>query len=80
MENLISEKLPLILGGDLTMVEREKHQKKLVVSDAALPFVARGGRIFERQVVDSDLDIADGEEVLVVDTRGRALTVAEALV
>jgi archaeosine-15-forming tRNA-guanine transglycosylase len=56
------------------------QQKKLVVSDAALPFVARGGYIFERQVVDSDIDIKDGEEVLVVDKKGREITVAEAFV
>jgi len=62
------------------MAESSKHRKRLVVSDAALPFVARGGRIFGKQVVDSDLDIAENEEVLVVDRRGRIVTVAEALV
>ncbi len=54
--------------------------KKLVVSDAALPFVARGGYIFGKQVEDSDLDIEEGEEVLVVDRRGNVLTTARAVV
>ncbi|NPV63095.1 MAG: pseudouridine synthase [Methanotrichaceae archaeon] len=56
------------------------HRKKLVVSDAALPFVARGGYIFEKQVAKSDIDIKDGEEVLVVDKKGREITVAEAFI
>jgi archaeosine-15-forming tRNA-guanine transglycosylase len=62
------------------MPEKAMHRKKLVVSDAALPFVARGGYIFGKQVEDSDLDIESGEEVLVVDKRGCALTTARAVV
>lgn len=54
--------------------------KRLIVSDAALPFVARGGYIFGKQVEDSDLDIETGEEVLVVDKRGNVLTTAAAVI
>lgn len=54
--------------------------KRLIVSDAALPFVARGGYIFGKQVEDSDLDIEVGEAVLVVDKRGNLLTTAAAMI
>ncbi len=62
------------------MHEEVMPYKKLVVSDATLPFVARGGHIFGKQVEDSDLDIEEGEEVLVVDKRGNVLTTARAVV
>jgi predicted RNA-binding protein (TIGR00451 family) len=62
------------------MHEMKMPKRRLVVSDAALPFVARGGRIFGRQVIDADLDIEEGDEVLVVDKRGHPLTVALAAV
>ncbi len=42
---------------------------KVVVSDAAVPFIARGGRLFSGQVISSDPGIEEGEEVLVVDKR-----------
>ena len=42
---------------------------RVVISDAAVPFVARGGRLFSGQVIASDPGIEDGEEVLVVDRR-----------
>ena len=56
------------------------RRKRLVISDAAVPFVARGGRVFGRQVIDADLDIADGEEVLVVDRNNHVITTARAMV
>jgi len=46
---------------------------KVVVSDAAVPFIARGGRLFSGQVISSDPGIEDGEEVLVVDKRNSPL-------
>jgi len=55
------------------------RRKRLVISDAAVPFVARGGRVFGRQVIDADLDIADGEEVLVVDKNDHVITTARAM-
>jgi archaeosine-15-forming tRNA-guanine transglycosylase len=55
------------------------RRKRLVISDAAVPFVARGGRVFGRQVIDADLDIADGEEVLVVDKNNHVITTAQAM-
>ncbi|MGC9515371.1 PUA domain-containing protein [Methanocrinis sp.] len=55
------------------------RRKRLVISDAAVPFVARGGRVFGRQVIDADRDIADGEEVLVVDRDDHVITTARAM-
>jgi predicted RNA-binding protein (TIGR00451 family) len=55
------------------------RRKRLVISDAAVPFVARGGRIFGQQVVDADLDIENGEEVLVVDRNNHVITTARAM-
>lgn len=55
------------------------RRKKMVISDAAVPFVARGGRVFGRQIVCADRDISDGEEVLVVDRNDRVITTAQAV-
>jgi predicted RNA-binding protein (TIGR00451 family) len=55
------------------------RRKRLVISDAAVSFVARGGRIFGQQVVDADLDIEDGEEVLVVDRNNHPIITARAM-
>jgi len=55
------------------------RRKRLVISDAAVPFVARGGRVFGRQVIDADRDIANGEEVLVVDRNNNVITTARAM-
>jgi len=51
----------------------EQSISKVVVSDAAVPFIARGGRLFSGQVISSDPGIEDGEEVLVVDKRNNPL-------
>jgi archaeosine-15-forming tRNA-guanine transglycosylase len=55
------------------------RRKRLVISDASVPFVARGGRVFGRQVIDGDQDIVDGEEILVVDKNNRVITTARAM-
>lgn len=46
---------------------------RVVVSDAAVPFIARGGRLFSGQIRSSDPGIEDGEEVLVMDKRNNPL-------
>ncbi len=61
------------------MSEKRTRQKKLVVSDEAVPFVARGGQIFSRQVIGADLGIEDGETVIVVDKKDHIITTAQAL-
>lgn len=59
------------------MPETEKSwnspARRIVIKDAAVPFVARGGRIFSRQVINSDPGIEDGEVVEVTDKRNRPL-------
>jgi predicted RNA-binding protein (TIGR00451 family) len=55
------------------------QNKKMVVSDEAVPFVARGGRIFSNQVIDADPEIQAGDNVLVVDKKERVLTTARAV-
>lgn len=47
----------------------DQSVSRVVVSDVAVPFVARGGRLFPGQVIASDPGIENGEEVLVVDRR-----------
>lgn len=50
---------------------------RVVVSDAAAPFIARGGRLFSKQVLESDPGIEDGEEVLVVDRKNKLLGIVQ---
>lgn len=44
---------------------------RVVISDAAVPFVARGGRLFPGQVIATDPGIENGEDVLIVDRKER---------
>ncbi len=63
-----------------TEAEREQGMPscRLVVSDEAVPFVARGGRIFPSQVIYADPEIKSGDRVRVLDRRNRVLAVASA--
>jgi archaeosine-15-forming tRNA-guanine transglycosylase len=45
-----------------------------------VPFVARGGRVFSRQVIASDPGIEDGEEVLIVDRKNSPLRMVQVFV
>jgi archaeosine-15-forming tRNA-guanine transglycosylase len=47
---------------------------RVVISDAAVPFIARGGRLFAGQVIASDPGIENGEEVLVVDQKNNPIS------
>jgi archaeosine-15-forming tRNA-guanine transglycosylase len=51
----------------------ESSISRVVISDAAVPFVARGGRLFSGQVIASDPGIEDGEQVLVVDKKNNPI-------
>ena len=56
------------------MSEADKTSiSKVVVSDAVIPFIARGGMLFSGQVIASDSGIEDGEEVLLVDRKNNPL-------
>jgi archaeosine-15-forming tRNA-guanine transglycosylase len=54
--------------------------KKVVISDAAMPFVARGGRVFPGQVIAHDQGIEYREEVLVVDMKNNPLGTVQVFV
>lgn len=60
-------------GGEMITKADRASIGRVVVSDAAVPFIARGGRLFQGQVIDSDPGIDDGEEVLVVDRRNNPI-------
>ena len=47
----------------------ESSINRVTIKDAAVPFIARGGRLFSGQVVASDPGIEDGERVMVVDRK-----------
>jgi len=51
----------------------ESSISKVVVSDAAIPFISRGGMLFSGQVIASDPGIENGEEVLLVDRKNNPL-------
>ncbi|MHB8120074.1 MAG: PUA domain-containing protein [Methanothrix sp.] len=51
----------------------ESSISRVVISDAVVPFVARGGRLFSGQVIASDPGIEDREQVLVVDKKNNPI-------
>jgi archaeosine-15-forming tRNA-guanine transglycosylase len=54
----------------------EEIPKRVVISDASVPFVARGGRVFSRQVLHADPGIKDGDIVRVIDRNEHLLSTA----
>ena len=51
--------------------KNDSSVSKVVISDAAVPFVARGGRLFPGQVIATDPGLENGEDVLIVDRKER---------
>ena len=51
----------------------QRPHLRVVASDDAAPFVAKGGNLFAKHVVSVDPEIRAGEEVLVVDSQDRLL-------
>ena len=51
--------------------KNDSSVSKVVISDAAVPFVARGGRLFPGQGIATDPGIENGEDVLIVDRKER---------
>ena len=51
----------------------ESSISRVTIIDAAVPFIARGGRLFSGQVVASDPGIEDGERVMVVDRKNNPI-------
>jgi len=54
--------------------------KRVVISDAAVPFVARGGRLFSGQVLASDPGVVDGDMVMLVDRKNNCLNMAQVFI
>ena len=52
---------------------------RVVASDDAAPFIAKGGNLFARHVIAVDPEIRSGEEVLVVDSQDRLLATGTAV-
>ena len=52
---------------------------RVVASDDAAPFVAKGGNVFAKHVLSVDPEIRAGEEVLVVDSQDRLLATGTAV-
>jgi uncharacterized protein with predicted RNA binding PUA domain len=52
---------------------------RVVVSDDAAPFVAKGGNVFAKHVLAVDSEIRAGEEVLVVDGQDLLLATGRAI-
>lgn len=83
------ERLATVRAGDgmltLSMLGAERLHSALpaprlrvVVSDEAAPFIARGGNVFARHVVAVDPEVRAGEELLVVDGQDRLLATGRA--
>ncbi len=52
---------------------------RVVVQDDVEEFIAKGGNVFARHVVEADGEIRPAEEVIVTDRRGGVLAVGKAL-
>jgi uncharacterized protein with predicted RNA binding PUA domain len=52
---------------------------RVIVSEDAAPFVAKGGNVFAKHVLSVDPQIRAGEEVLVVDGHDRLLATGKAV-
>jgi len=55
----------------------ESSTSRVTISDAAVSFVARGGRLFPGQVIASDPGIEDGEQVMVVDKKNNPIRMVQ---
>jgi uncharacterized protein with predicted RNA binding PUA domain len=67
-----------ILGAMRLHSHFPKPRLRVFASEEAVPFVARGGTLFARHVIDVDSEIRAGEEVLVVDERDRLVATGRA--
>ncbi|MCJ7443385.1 MAG: pseudouridine synthase [Methanotrichaceae archaeon] len=52
---------------------------RVVASDEAAPFIAKGGNLFAKHVISVDSEIRAGEEVLVADRHDRLLATGKAV-
>lgn len=66
-------------GAELIHAALRYPRLRVVVTDEAAPFVARGRTVFARHVAEADPEIRPAEEVLIVDGRDRLLASGKAL-
>ena len=52
---------------------RDSSMPRVTISDAAVAFIARGGRLFSGQVMSSDPGIENGEQVMLVDRKNNPI-------
>jgi archaeosine-15-forming tRNA-guanine transglycosylase len=57
-------------------LNQESSMNRVAIKDGAVPFVARGGRVFSRQVLTASPGIEDGDTVQIVDKNGHLLNIA----
>lgn len=57
----------------------QSPKQRVVASDDAAPFIAKGGNLFARHVLEVDSEIRAGEEVLVVDSQDCLLATGTAI-
>ena len=75
-DNLLT--LSMLGAGRLHALFKSPHLR-VVASEDAAPFVAKGGNLFAKHVLSADPEIRAGEEVLVVDARDRLLATGTAV-
>jgi uncharacterized protein with predicted RNA binding PUA domain len=68
-----------MLGAERLHAFFDAPRLRVVASDDAAPFIAKGGNLFAKHVLRADCDIRAGEEVLVVDGRDRLLATGKAV-
>jgi uncharacterized protein with predicted RNA binding PUA domain len=68
-----------ILGAERLHSFFDAPRLRVVASDDAVPFVAKGGNLFAKHVQGVDCEIRAGEEVLVVDAQDRLLATGKAV-
>ena len=66
-------------GAELVHGSLKPPRLRVVVSDEASPFVAKGKTVFSKHVVAADPEIRPHEEVLVVDSKDRLLASGRAM-
>jgi len=72
--------LSLTIAGAKRLMEKLSPPRYFVmVSDAAAPFVAKGGNVFAKYVVEADEAIRPRDEVAIVDSRFKVIAVGRAM-
>ncbi|MCD6529446.1 pseudouridine synthase [Candidatus Bathyarchaeota archaeon] len=72
--------LSLTIAGAKRLAEKFSPLRYfVVVSESAVPFVAKGGNVFAKYVLDADEAIRPRDEVIVVDSKFKVIAVGRAV-